>query len=113
MDNDYLSIPISMVNDSNLRNYIGKYVIVHGKVNSLKNNTLFLDLNPESKIEIIVKNFNQAVKLGSTLKVIGKVYQDLSLEFLDFIQLSDDFDLRLLNDMIPIIHHKEVESMFS
>jgi hypothetical protein len=109
---DYLSTPLPMVNESNMKNFIGRYVIIHGKVSSIKNNCLFLSINPDANTDIIVKNFNQNVKQGATIKVIGKVYHDCSLEYLDCYQLGDEFDLKLLNDMIPVMHHKEVSSMF-
>lgn len=42
---EIMSTSTPMVNETNMRNYINKYVILHGKVNSIKNNTLFLTLN--------------------------------------------------------------------
>jgi hypothetical protein len=60
-----------------------------------------------------VKNVSQhQMKSGLILKVVGKVYPDLSVELLQFYQLQENFDLKLLNDMIPIIHHPQVSSMF-
>ncbi len=110
---EYLQTPLPMVNDSNLKSFVGKYVIVHGRVNSVKNNSLFLQINPDNNTDLIVKNFNQAVKQGGVIKIIGKVFPDLSLEFLQCYQMQDDFDLKLLNEMIPIINHPEVSIMFS
>jgi hypothetical protein len=111
--NDYFSSPLPLVNESIMRSYIGRYVIIHGKVNSVKSNSLFLSINPDTNTDIIVKNFNQNVRIGSVIKVIGKVYQDLSLDYLDMVPLGDDFDLKLLNEMIPILQHKDVAPMFN
>jgi hypothetical protein len=110
--NEYCNTPLPLVNESNMKNYINRYVIIHGKVNSVKNNSLFLSINQDTNTDIIVKNFNQNVRVGSNIKIIGKVFNDLSLDYLDMIPLTDDFDLKLLNEMIPIINHKEVSSMF-
>jgi hypothetical protein len=105
--------PLPMVNDGNIKNFVNRWVILHGKVASLKNGNLFLSVNPEKNTDIIVKSFNDmSVKQGDTLKIIGKVYHDLSLELSSFYKLSEDFDLKLLNEMLPIIHHKEVQGMF-
>ena len=41
-----MNTPTPMVNETNMRNYINKYVILHGRVSSIKNNTLFLSINP-------------------------------------------------------------------
>jgi hypothetical protein len=101
-----------MVNDTNIKNFINRYVIIHGRVGSIKSNTLFLSVNLDTNTEVIVKNFNQQAERGDCLKIIGKVASDLSIEFLDVYRIKDDFDLKLLNDAIPIIHHKEVFSMF-
>ena len=52
---DYLSSPLPMVNETNLKNFIQKYVIIHGKVNSVKNNNLYLSINPDQNTDISVK----------------------------------------------------------
>ena len=111
---DYSVNPLPMINETNIRNFIGRYAILHGKVSSIRNNTLFLCLNPDSSVstDISVKNFNQVVKIGNNIKVIGKIYGDMSVEFLDFYNLSDEFDLKLVNDSIPILHNKEVSTFF-
>lgn len=109
---EYCHTSLPCVNEINLKNFVNKYVILHGKVNSVKNNNLYLSINPEQNTDISVKNFTQNVKVGSTLKIIGRVFPDLSIEYLTHIQLNDDFDLKLLNEVIPIINHKEVSMMF-
>jgi hypothetical protein len=118
---DVYADPIPVVNETNIRNYVNKYVIVHGKVLSLKDKTLYLNMNPNQrkiyfnlagKNDISVKNFSKSIKNDSTVKVIGKLYQDLSLEYYDHFELSDGFDLGLVNSAIPIIYNKEVCSAF-
>ncbi len=109
---DYLASPLPMVNENNLKSFTNRYVIIHGKVASVKNNSLFLTINPETNTDIIVKNFTQNIKVGTILKIVGKVYTDQSLEYLDSYVLTDDFDLKLLNEALPIVHHKEVSAMF-
>ena len=46
------------------------------------------------------------------MKIIGKLYHDLTVEYLEFYLLSDEFDLSVVNQMIPIIYHKEAAHMF-
>ena len=111
--NEYYSSPLPLVNESNMKSFVNRYVIIHGKVNSVKNNSLFLSINPDTNTDIIVKNFNQNVRVGSIIKIVGKVFQDLSIEYLDMIPLSDEFDLKLMNEMIPILGHREVAPMFN
>ena len=104
--------PLPMVNEQNMSNFKNRWVIIHGKVASIKSGNLFLSINQENNTDIIVKNFNENANIGETLKIIGKVYHDLSLELHQCYHLSDEFDLKLLNEMLPIINHGEVKSMF-
>jgi hypothetical protein len=109
---EYLKTPLPVVNETNIKNFISKYVIVHGKVASSKSNTLYLRVNHETNVDIMIKNFNKPPKLESMIKVIGKVYPDQSLEYADYYQLGDDFDLASVNEMIPLLHHPEVQHLF-
>jgi hypothetical protein len=112
MSDQILIDSLPMVNETNLSNFFNKYVIVHGKVSNVKSGTLFLCINPDTSTDVIIKNFKSEAKIGSNIKVIGKVYHDKSIEFLDAIPLDDKFDLKLLNDTIPILSHREVANMF-
>ena len=42
---DYWKSPLPLVNDTNIQNFIKQYVIIHGKVQSINNNTLSLLVN--------------------------------------------------------------------
>lgn len=109
---DYTKSPLPLINRSNITGYIGQYVIVHGKCNGIKNGSLTLNVQTEPSADILVNNFNRSFPMNTNLKIIGKVSGDQSIEFLDVIQLQDDFDLDLVNEMIPILNHKEVAGMF-
>lgn len=109
---DYTTNPLPMVNESNMKNFVGRYAILHGKVSSVKGNTLFLRIDADTNIDVMVKNFNKNVTQDSVLKIIGKIYPDQSIEYVDHILLSDEFDLKLLNEAIPILHHREVKNLF-
>lgn len=109
---DYTKSALPLVNHSNIAGYIGQYVIVHGKYNGVKNGSLTLQVQTEPSADILVNNFTRSFPINTNLKVVGKVASDQSIEFLDVIQLQDDFDLSLVNEMIPILNHKEVAGMF-
>lgn len=111
---EYLKSPLPLVTNSTYRNYQGKTVIVHGRVTAIKNNTLYLNINPEmdNDTELIVKNFNQLAEVGEILKVVGKVYPDFSLEFFECYHLNEYFDLKLLYGFITISQHDEFAPMF-
>lgn len=38
--------PTPSVNGELIRRYVGKFVTVYGKISSIKNNTIYLNLNP-------------------------------------------------------------------
>jgi hypothetical protein len=109
---EYLHTPLPMVNEINMKSFTGKYAIIHGKVGSIKNNTLFLKVNVDNNTDVIIKNVNKNIRPDSQVKVIGKILPDQLIEFLDYIQLPDEFDLKLLNEAIPIFQNKEVSNMF-
>ena len=90
---DYWKSPLPLINDTNIQHFINQYVIIHGKVQSINNNTLSLLVNPSTNIEILINGFNQKFDEGTFLKIIGKVESDKSIEYVDNIVLENDFDL--------------------
>ncbi len=109
---DYWKSPLPLVNDTNIQNFIKQYVIIHGKVQSINNNTLSLLVNPSTNVEILINGFNQKFEEGTYLKIIGKVESDKSIEYVDNIVLQNDFDLELCNQVVPLWNHKEVAGFF-
>lgn len=109
---EYQQNALPVVNETNMKSFIGRYVIIHGKVNSVKGTNLFLTINTELNSDIIIKNFDKNVRQNAMLKIVGKVFGDLSVEAIDTFMLADDFDLKLMNETIPIINHPEVSMMF-
>jgi hypothetical protein len=43
---DVYAEPMPLVNETNIRNYVNRYVIVHGRVSSLKDRVLYINMNP-------------------------------------------------------------------
>lgn len=109
---DYTSGPLPLVNNLNIAQYVNQYVIIHGSVSSIKNNTLYLKIQQEPSVEVLVNNFTKSFSPNAYLKIIGKVAQDKSIEFLDCYLLQDDFDLDIVNEMIPMMNNKEVAGLF-
>lgn len=109
---DYMSVGIPMINETNISHFANRLAIVHGKVVTIKNNILYLSYNPEKNLDIVVKNFNQNYPAGTILKIVGKMYSDQSMEFMDCYKLEQNFDLKLLNETIPLFSTPEVSPMF-
>ena len=105
---DYMKSGLSLVNNTNINEYKGQYVIVHGKVKSIKNGTLTL-LIDSNENELLINNFKKEVPANENLMIVGKVDSDNSLEYVDLINLGKDFDLDFVNELIqlssPHINH--------
>ena len=108
----YFKDPLPCINKNNIRSHIGKIVIVHGKCNSIKGNTLTLITNTNPNEEVLISNFNRNFPENTNVKIIGKVNGDASIEFMDVFQLQDDFDLNLVNECINLMNHDNMAGMF-
>lgn len=61
----------------------------------------------------MVKNCkNPKLKQGILIKVLGKMQQDTSLDYIESIQLDDNFDLVTFNELIPLMHNRNCSSFF-
>ena len=100
---DYMKSGLTLVNNSNIKEYKGQYVIVHGKVQAVKNGTLTILIDSNNH-EFLITNFNKDVPADEYLMVVGKVDSDNSLEFVDTINLCKDFDLDFVNELIQLSH---------
>ena len=100
---DYMRSGLALVNHTNINDYKGQYVIVHGKAQSVKNGILTLSTDTNNH-EFLVTNFTKEVPADEYLMVVGKVDSDHSLEFVDMTKLSQDFDLEFVNDLIQLSH---------
>ena len=109
---DLMKTGLPLVNQTNIESCKNQYAIVHGKVQSINNNTLSLLVNQSTNVEILINGFNQKFEEGTYLKIIGKVESDKSIEYVDNIVLQSDFDLELCNQVVPLWNHKEVAGFF-
>ena len=109
---DYMQSGLTLVNHTNIKNYKNKYVIVHGKIQSIRNNTLNLVIDPMNNKELLVNGFRKNISSGEFIAIIGKVASDFSLDFVDYIQLEKDFDLDYVNEIIPISNHPDTKYFF-
>ena len=100
---DYMKSGLTLVNHTNIGEYKGQYVIVHGQVQSVKNGTLTL-LTDSNNHEFLINNFTKDVPAEEYLMIVGKVDSDKSLEFVDMINLCKDFDLEFVNELIQLSH---------
>ena len=111
----YTESPLHLVNTNNIGSHVGERVVVHGKVKGMKNETLTLQTSAEKEgDEILVSNVsvNKEFPQNSLVKIIGQVNGDKSVEYIDSIKLNNDFDLNIVNEVIPIMEHREVAGMF-
>jgi len=46
--------PTPSVNSEYIKRYVGKFVVVYGKISSIKNNTIYLNLNPGKKVKFLI-----------------------------------------------------------
>ena len=98
---DYMNSGLALVNHTNIGAHRDQFVIVHGKVKSIKNGILTLSTD-SNEHEILITNFTKEVPADEFLMVVGKVDSDHSLEFEDLINLSKDFDLEFVNELIQL-----------
>ncbi len=109
---ELMKASMPLVNHSNIEAYKNQTVVVHGKVQSVKNNTLNLLIDPKNNHDLLINGFNKDVPAGEFLAIIGKVASDKSLDYIDMIQLDKDFDLEFVNEIIPLSMHQNAKSFF-
>ena len=109
---DFMKTGLTLVNHTNIDNYKNQYVIVHGKVQSINNNTLNLLIDPKNNHDFLINGFNKDIQEGEFVAIIGKVASDKSLDFVDMIQLDKDFDLEFVNEIIPLSTHQNAKNFF-
>ena len=110
---EYMESGLILVNHINIKNYKNKYVVVHGKIQSIRNNTLNLLIDPINNKELLVNGFRKNFSSGEFIAIIGKVAADQSLDFIDYFQLDKDFDLDYVNEIIPISNHSYTKYFFT
>ena len=98
---DYMKSGLALVNHTNIGEYRDQFVIVHGKEKSKKNGILTLSTD-SNEHEFLITNFNKEIPAEEYLMVVGKVDSDHSLEFVDLINLTKDFDLEFVNELIQL-----------
>ncbi len=110
---DYMKMGLSLVNQTNIENYRNKYVIVHGKVQSIKNNTLNLLIDPLNNYVLLVNGFREKKSMPEDfVAIIGRVASDKSLDFVDMFQMDKDFDLDFANEIVAISTHSNTKQFF-
>ena len=109
---ELMQLSLALVNHTNIDNYKNQNVVVHGKVQSVKNNTLDLLIDQKGNHDLLINLFNKDVPAGEYLAIIGKVASDKSLDYIDMIQLDKDFDLEFVNEIIPLSMHPNAKCLF-
>ena len=112
MSSELMQSSLALVNHTNIDSYKNQNVVIHGKVQSVKNNTLNLLVDPKVNHDLLINGFNKDVPAGEFLAIIGKVASDKSLDYIDMIQLDKDFDLEFVNEIIPLSMHPNAKCFF-
>lgn len=97
---------IPSVNHLNIKDHVNKTVVVLGKVLSFRNNTLFMEVSGDA--EIMVKNFNDEVPPQNFIYIVGKVFEDGSLDYIDCVNSGfEEFSfLDINNQLIELLKNK-------
>ena len=109
---ELMKTALTLVNHTNIDNYKNQHVIVHGKVQSVNNNTLNLLIEPKNNHDLLINGFNKNVQAGDYLAIIGKVASDKTLDYVDMISLDKDFDLDFVNEIIPLSTNQSTKNYF-
>ena len=109
---DVMKAGLTLVNHTNIDKYKNQFAIAHGKVQSLKDNTLNLLIDQKNNHDLLITGFNKDIQAGEYIAIIGKVASDKSMEFLDMIQLDKDFDLDFVNEIIPLSSNQNTKNYF-
>ncbi len=59
-----------------------------------------------------MKNFKQTRPQGSFVRIIGKVFNDGSLEYIDHYDLADNFDLEIEGKIVECLRNNTIKSDF-
>ncbi|KAK4104981.1 replication factor A protein 3 [Parathielavia hyrcaniae] len=91
-----------------LNSYVGKNVIVVGKVIQLRGDEALIDADGN-----ITAHLNREAHLsaGNGVQIIGKVNPDLSIKVLSSLDLGTSVDYNLANSVVEISHQHR--SLFS
>lgn len=100
------------VNADYIENYIGKQVTIHGKIDSINNNTAFITVQEEENKKITVNNFNENMQPGIYVKVVGTVNGDRSINSIFCKQMDESFDLSMMNEVVRLSQSKEFADYF-
>ena len=103
-----LSEGIPLINHTNIRNNIGKYAMVFGKIDSQTKGTLYLNTTEENGPQIMVKGIHDNIK-SPYCAIIGLVEADGSLTYCDsFSEGMENFDfLENYNKLIELYSTKK------
>ncbi|KAK3297574.1 replication factor A protein 3 [Chaetomium fimeti] len=100
------SIATPRITCAYLNSYVGKNVIIVGKVIQLRGEEAILDADGN-----ITAHLNREAHLlaGNAAQIIGKVNPDLSVKVLTSMDLGTDVDYGLANTVVEISHqHRQL-----
>ncbi|KAI0546279.1 replication factor A protein 3 [Xylaria curta] len=91
---------------SMLPSYVGRVVIIVGKVLELRRESALVDANGE--IDIIL-NMASRLTTGNAAQIIGKINPDLSVKAYQTKDLGNNIDLEIAQKVVEITHkYKEL-----
>ena len=119
---DLFEEPTAIINGELLWSFIGKRVVIYGKILSIRDNSIYLNINPsnfcyknldkeESQIIVKYQNCNDLCE-NMIVKIQGTVMEDFSLESKRIFPVEDYLDFGSLNQIIRIIHNEKLKDLF-
>ncbi|CAH7667151.1 replication factor A protein 3 [Phakopsora pachyrhizi] len=102
-----MDAPTPRVSSQMLGNYIGKVVRITGKVVSISNDIV---IESSDGGQVIVKNCDGGKINSSFVEMIAKVESSNQIREMDCFNLGDNYDLKLAQAVIDIIHNPGLRS---
>ncbi|EGS21046.1 single-stranded DNA binding protein 12k chain-like protein [Thermochaetoides thermophila DSM 1495] len=100
------NISTPRVTCSYLNSYLGRNVLIVGKVMELRGDEAIVDADGNITVHL---NREAHLSKGNGVQVIGKVNPDLSIKALTTLDLGTEVDFTLANTVVEISHqHPEV-----
>ncbi|KAM7195986.1 replication factor A protein 3 [Rhypophila sp. PSN 637] len=87
-----------------LNMYVGRNVMIVGKVNQLRGEEAIIDADGNITIHL---NRDSHLTPGNGVQIIGKVNPDLSVKTLSTLDLGNSVDYTLANKVVEIAHQHQ------
>ncbi|KAI0166871.1 replication factor A protein 3 [Hypoxylon sp. FL1284] len=95
------SVSTPRISASLMDSYVGRNVIIVGKVLQLRGDTAFLEADGQVQAQL---NRDSHLMVGNGAQIIGKVNPDLSIKVLNATDLGNNVDFQLSQNVVDVTH---------